>query len=377
MDPAQRQRILLGSDCYVPRLGGIEVQAHALATHLVAAGHDVEVVTPSPGPDRVDGIRVHRIDEPLLPPFDIPWTRNTFRKTRRLLEHGGFDVAHFHGGVISPFAFVGAYVAQDVGVPAVVTSHCVWNRSAHVFRALDRAFHWSEWPIVISAVSELAASEIRLAAGPGREVLVIPNGIDVEQWRVEPAVRDDDTVVFMSVMRLARRKRPGALVKMVHEVKRRVPDASFRVCIVGEGMQRPRLEREIARLGLRREVELCGRLEHDRIKAAYAAADVYVAPAELESFGLAALEARCAGLPVLAQAQTGIREFVEHGREGLLAASDRQMVDHMVRMIREPELRAKITAHNRDTRPQTWDDVLVLNLDAYRRAEALRAFSRP
>lgn len=377
MDPAQRQRILLGSDCYVPRLGGIEVQAHALATHLVAAGHDVEVVTPSPGPDRVDGIRVHRIDEPLLPPFDIPWTRNTFRKTRRLLEHGGFDVAHFHGGVISPFAFVGAYVAQDAGVPAVVTSHCVWNRSAHVFRALDRAFHWSEWPIVISAVSELAASEIRLAAGPGSEVLVIPNGIDVEQWRVEPAVRDDDTVVFMSVMRLARRKRPGALVRMVHEVKRRVPDASFRVCIVGEGMQRPRLVREIARLGLRREVELCGRLEHDRIKAAYAAADVYVAPAELESFGLAALEARCAGLPVLAQAQTGIREFVEHGREGLLAASDRQMVDHMVRMIREPELRAKITAHNRDTRPQTWDDVLVLNLDAYRRAEALRAFSRP
>lgn len=364
-------RILLGSDCYVPRLGGIEVQAHALARHLVAAGHDVEVVTPTPGPHEVDGIRVHRIDEPLLPPFDIPWTRTTFRKTRRLLERGNYDVAHFHGGVLSPFAFGSAHIAQAVGVPCVVTSHCVWNRSAHVFRLLDRAFHWGDWPIVISAVSDLAASEIRLAAGADREVLVIPNGIDVEDWRVEPTNHHDETVVFVSVMRLARRKRPAALVKMVRDVKRRVPDVPFTVRIVGEGMQRRHLEREIARLGVENEVELCGRLEHDAIKAAYAAADVYVAPANLESFGLAALEARCAGLPVIAKAQTGIREFVEHGREGLLAASDRQMVDAMVRMLREPELRAKIAAHNQTTRPQSWADVLVLNLDAYRQAQAL------
>jgi len=371
VDTAGHLRILLGSDCYVPRLGGIEVQVHALAQHLAAAGHDVEVVTPTPGPPVVDGIRVHRIDEPLLPPFDIPWTPSTFRKTRHLLEFGNYDVAHFHGGVLSPFAFGSAHLAQSIGVPCVVTSHCVWNRSAHVFRMLDHAFGWGDWPIVISAVSDLAASEIRLAAGPGREVLVIPNGIDVEEWRVEPTPRRDDTVEFVSVMRLARRKRPGPLIKMVRDVKRRVPDVAFKVRIVGEGMQRRQLEREIIRLGVQQEVELCGRLEHDEIKAAYGRADVYVAPANLESFGLAALEARCAGLPVIAKAHTGIREFVEHGREGLLAGSDRQMVDEMVRMLREPELREKIAEHNRATRPASWADVLVLNLDAYQRARSL------
>ena len=69
---------------------------------------------------------------------------------------------------------------------------------------------------------------------------------------------------------------------------------------------------------------------------------MYVAPANLESFGLAALEARCAGLPVVAKAQTGIREFVEHGQEGLLAANDHQFVDQVLALVRDPALRAKI-----------------------------------
>ena len=51
---------------------------------------------------------------------------------------------------------------------------------------------------------------------------------------------------------------------------------------------------------------------------------MFVAPANLESFGIAALEARCAGLPVLAKANSGIREFVSDEREGLLAADRRR-----------------------------------------------------
>src|SRR5215831_11418075 len=54
-------KIGLVSDCYVPRLGGIEMQVHDLARHLQAIGHDVVVITPSPGPTEVDGIRVRRV----------------------------------------------------------------------------------------------------------------------------------------------------------------------------------------------------------------------------------------------------------------------------------------------------------------------------
>ncbi|MSX95581.1 MAG: glycosyltransferase, partial [Actinobacteria bacterium] len=55
-------KIALISDCYVPRLGGIEMQVHDLARHLQLAGHEVVVVTTTAGPDVVDGVSVHRVD---------------------------------------------------------------------------------------------------------------------------------------------------------------------------------------------------------------------------------------------------------------------------------------------------------------------------
>ena len=94
-----RLKIALISDCYVPRLGGIEMQVHDLARHLQLAGHEVVVLTTTPGPAVIDGVRVHRIDVPLLP-FDIPFTRKAFREVTRLLQAEKVDVAQFHGGVV-------------------------------------------------------------------------------------------------------------------------------------------------------------------------------------------------------------------------------------------------------------------------------------
>ena len=77
-------KIALISDCYVPRLGGIEMQVHDLARHLQNAGHEVVVITTTAGPTVVDGVRVHRIDAPLLP-FDIPFTPKAFRSVGDVL----------------------------------------------------------------------------------------------------------------------------------------------------------------------------------------------------------------------------------------------------------------------------------------------------
>ena len=98
-------KIGLVTDCYVPRLGGIEMQVHDLAQHLQRAGHQVVVITSTPGPELIDGVRVHRMDVPLLP-MDIPYTPATFRLVAELLDRENVDVAHFHGGIVSPLAFV-------------------------------------------------------------------------------------------------------------------------------------------------------------------------------------------------------------------------------------------------------------------------------
>jgi glycosyltransferase involved in cell wall biosynthesis len=365
-------RIGLVSDCYVPRLGGIEMQVHDLARHLQAIGHEVVVITTSPGPDLVDGVPVRRVQVPLLP-FDIPFTPRTFRVIADLLLQEQVDVAHFNGGVLSPVAFVGAGMAQQRGIPTVVTAHCVWSYATGVFRVLDWIHHWTSWPVVFSAVSDVAAAPVHRIARRGVRVSILPNGIDNDAWRVTPAPRDASVVTLVSVMRLAPRKRPGHLLKMVERVHQQLPPGiRLRAVVIGEGPEREKLEKTIRAKGLDSVFELTGRLSRDEIREQFARADVFVAPANLESFGIAALEARCAGLPVVAKARTGIREFVGHGAEGLLAESDADMVAQLLRLVRDPALRARMARHNRETpAPVDWRRVVHLNVAAYRQAVAV------
>ena len=124
-------------------------------------------------------------------------------------------------------------------------------------------------------------------------------------------------------------------------------------------------------------VSLAGHLPRGEVAALLARADVFVAPAILESFGIAALEARCAGVPVVAHAGSGVADFVRDGREGLLAQDDDDMVRALVRLANQPELRAQIARHNRRVRPpMDWSSVLDLTEQAYRRAAELQSAPR-
>ena len=119
-------------------------------------------------------------------------------------------------------------------------------------------------------------------------------------------------------------------------------------------------------------VALPGRLDPEALRELYGGRDVYVAPAVLEAFGIAALEARAAGLPVVAREGTGVVEFVEDGVEGLLAASDAGLVDAVTRLAADPVLRERIGAHNRAVPPTvTWDEVVARAGAAYDRAAGL------
>ncbi|HET9656323.1 MAG TPA: glycosyltransferase family 4 protein [Kineosporiaceae bacterium] len=366
------------SDCYLPRLGGIEMQVHDLAVHQRAAGHDVTVITATPRArhDRtsfelVDGVPVRRVTADL--PFELPVHPRTGREISRLLATQEFDVVHLHAGLVSPFAYAAAPVVVRAGLPVVITVHSLWGSTRPAFTLLDRWQGWSRWPIVLSAVSDVAAAPIRRVAGPDCEVEVLPNGIDATAWRLDPLPRDAQDVHLVAVMRLAPRKRPLPLLRILREVRRLVP-ARIRLTatIVGEGPQRPAMERYLARHGLDRWVDLPGRYTRDQIHDLYRRSDVFVAPAVLESFGIAALEARCAGLPVAAMANTGIREFVGHGVEGLLASSDADLAAALARLARSPQLRGEISVHNRTQLPPvTWDDVLARSEACYKRAAGL------
>jgi glycosyltransferase involved in cell wall biosynthesis len=374
-------RIAHVADFYLPRLGGIEMHVHDLAVRQHLAGHTVEVITSSPeqsGQPGVlasapaEGLLVHRLAVPsLIPALLKP---GVLKAGRALVRECKYDVVHVHAGAVSPLAFSAAALATEV--PTVVTAHSLLAYLEPAYRLLDTGARWCSWPAVWTAVSEVAAEPLRRLVTPA-PVHVLPNGIDPAQWRIEPLPRDPEEVVVVAVNRLAPRKRPQHLLAILRRVRQELPDRlRVRAVIVGEGPMRPRLERYLRRHNMTDWVSLPGKMSRDQIAALFARADLFVAPATLESFGIAALEARCAGLPVVARSEGGIGEFIRDGEDGLLTHSDADMAAAIVRLVADADLRTRLAAHNRATSPPLgWPDVLQRTMELYELAATARQAS--
>ncbi len=362
-------RILHVSDAYLPKQGGIEMQVHDLALRQARDGHQVAVITcADPGDGAPVGPHpVHRLR--------TPWgrVRATDARLRQLFTDAQPDVVHAHLSVLSPLSILAVRRAARSGVPVVATLHSLWWFATPLYAIADLLLHWARWPVHWTAVSDLAAQPLRGILRRRADVALLPNGIDPGAWVVDPVERDPREVVVVSVMRLAARKRPRALLRAVQRAADRLPPGvRLRVVVVGDGPQRPRLERDIARLGLSESVELRGGQQRARIRELYRRADLYLAPAVLESFGIAALEARCAGIPVIARAGTGIADFIRNGEHGLLATSDAGLAQALLALAASPQRRAAMSAAAlQDVTEWGWDEILQRCQLAYKVAGEL------
>lgn len=351
-------RIAHVSDCYLPRTGGIETQVRGLALAQVARGDDVRIITATPGDgahrvgrEIVDGLAVDRLAVRL--PADLPVHPRTRAGVRALLEAEPVDVVHVHVGATSPFAWGALRATAELDLPTVVTVHSVWGPiSRGGYRAARSLLVRSN--VVVSAVSGMAASAV--AASLGTDVAVLPNAIDPEPWHRSVAVpRIDGVLRVVTVSRLAPRKRIGALLTAIARAQVLAgPSVRIEATIIGDGPQRALAERTARRLGM--DVTFTGRLDGDGIRDVFARSDAFVQASVRESFGIAALEARAAGLPVIARAQAGTAEFIRDGIEGLLASDDASLASAIALLASDPALGARIAAHNTAEQvEQTWD----------------------
>lgn len=372
-------RIFHVSDCYAPRTGGIESQVRDLARAQVRAGHEVHVLTATAGPagerdgavDVDDGVVVHRLATHV--PFDLPINPRAPRTVRSLLAEHRPDVVHVHAGVLSPFAFDGARVVRDARMPLAITWHCMLDGVVLPLRAGVRAAGWAQAPVALSAVSRAAAERVEdVFGGP---VGVIHNGMDLDGWAPGPDTRPPGAPVrCVATMRLAPRKRGPALVAVIEDALAQVEPGQLSLQIIGDGPVRARMERRIRRRRLADAVTMRGRIPREQVRAAYDDADVFLAPAALEAFGIAALEARTAGLVVVARRGTGIEEFVTDGVDGLLVDDDAGMARALVELVHDATLLPRLRAAARARTPDLgWAETLASAEAEYRRAQGLVA----
>jgi glycosyltransferase involved in cell wall biosynthesis len=362
--------IALVCDWFLPRVGGIERHLVQLAERLAAKGHEVTVITPMKGATMpVENVHLHRVSGSLFPGAGLLWRPADLRQLAKLFVTGQFDLVHVHASIVSPTAFAAVYYAQKQGVPVVCTLHSMLGGLRGVFRLLDRLARWTTWPVIYSGVSNRVAEELTPFV-TRRPVFVLPNAVDPNDWRLLH-VPPRDTIAIACVMRLARRKRGAALLRAVHRL-RRATAAKIVLHLAGDGSERRRLERLARRLGLGAVVRFHGVVSREQVKAILGASHFFVLPSKLEAFGIAALEARAAGLPVVAMRESGVGDFITDSEEGLLAADDEQLADCLQRLCTEPILLERITAHNREIPVAfTWDNAVELHLATYGRARRL------
>ena len=334
-------KIGLVCDWYAPRLGGIETQLADLAGALRARGHEAHVITATPGPPQR---HVHRLGVPLVPGWRVVRSRRALDALHALLAREAYDVVHAHS-LYSPLAHAATYLAQLIGVPSLLTSHSLVDGASSF---LLRAFvpDWAAWPTRLSAVGSLAVEQLRKLSGRA-DVALLPNGIDAARFATPPRAPRPN-VTILSVLRLHPRKRPLALVRALPHVLRRARahclEGEVRLVLAGDGPLRAAVRAEAVRLGVADRVELCGAVPRGEIPSLLAGADIFALPSVNEAFGIVALEARAAGLPVVAMRDGGAADLIEHGRQGLLAEDDEELAAQLGTLVVDAALRCRMQA---------------------------------
>jgi len=179
---------------------------------------------------------------------------------------------------------------------------------------------------VVSVSEDLAA---HLASQLGvKRVLVIPNGIDADQFR--PARASTETITLLSLSRLVPRKNVPVLIEAVGQL---VQEGETRLVLLvaGTGPESEKIEQLAqARPGF---VRFLGFVDEERKRALLAEADVFVQLSTREGLSIATLEALASGLPCIVSDRPGVREPITPGRNGWYV-DDPESVESVVSALR-------------------------------------------
>ena len=304
-------------------------------------------ITSTPGPAEVSGIQVHRLDVPRLPFAEVA-AFPVARDIERILTRERVDMVHSHVSIVAPVALGGALAAQRLRLPTVVTFHSFIPATRLLSGLTGLALGAARWRAEMTAVSRRVAREVETFAS-GVRFTVLPNAIDTAYWTPASISRSDKQVRLIFAGRLQSKKRPLLLLRVLRELARVAASYDWFLTVVGEGVLERSLRAGVRDLGMDHRVHFAGWVDADRLREMLRTSDVFLSTAARESFGLAALEARACGVPVVAVEDSAVADFITHEVSGLLARSDDGFAAATARLVRDAELRTRLAEFNRRT----------------------------
>lgn len=367
--------------------GGLGVHCYHLTECLAKQGVRLDFFMPDvkQAPSKVPWMRLHRVTDPLVGPYANMGERGEKARgfmeavdlyNRALVEafprRERFDVIHAHDWIT---ARAGVALRDTLGVPLVFSMHSTeWDRSG--------GFMPQRWISDIEAATCRRADAVIAVSGytkgqlvreygaaAGR-VHVVHNGVEASKYRSASDGRDyarrPGLVLFLS--RLTAQKGAMQFVWMAERLLDQGVEAHF--ALGGTGPLQRDIEREVAERRLGGRINLLGYVPEDDIPGLLHRASAYVLPSFSEPFGISALEAAAAGLPVVLSKSTGVAEVLPHALRAdywdveLLAEYVRAVLDH------PPLARALGSAARETARRMTWERCAERTLHVYERARA-------
>lgn len=284
-----------------------------------------------------------------------PYTMALSAKIHEVFEWHHLDLVHVHYAI--PHA-VAAFLAKEMSGGKLKTVTTLHGTDVTLigqdpgFRPITRmAVSRSD---AVTAVSESLKQDSANTYGGSSRIEVIPNFIDPERFHPDiqcdhfhPSAKNGEKIlVHASNFRPI--KRVTDVVRIFAKVNEKMPSRLF---LIGDGDTMPQVREECRRLGVCERVEFLG--EQDSVACILPRCDLFLLTSELESFGLAALEAMACGVPVVGSKAGGIPEVIEQGTQGYLCEVGNVdcMAEHALKILADDNLArfkqaAKIRAHN-------------------------------
>ncbi len=337
----------IGVVCY-PTFGGSGVVATELGIQMAKKGHEVHFITYSQ-PVRLDifapNIYYHEVNVHDYPLFEYqPYELALSSKMVDTVLTEGIDLLHVHYAI--PHAYA-AYMAKKIllekgiYIPVVTTLHgtdiTLVGKNPSYKPAVTFSINNSD---IVTSVSRSLKENTLRSFVVKNEIEVIPNFVDLSLYqkdvpyeRSQIAPNAEKIISHISNMRTV--KRIPDIIDIFYKIQNK-EDAIL--LMIGDGPEREKAEQQAKNLGIYSKVKFLGKTIE--IKKLLSMSDLFLLTSATESFGLVALEAMAAKVPVVSSNAGGISEVNVHGVTGYLATIGdiETMANYSLKLLQNPEL---------------------------------------